>query len=84
MNLTVAHGGLSGQSATMTIEPDATAIDVLNALKEADAFGIDPAKERYVVVVPKTRKDMLAETTLQEACVTDGDTLIVTSSETGY
>lgn len=84
MQVKVAYGNESGSTATMTVEPDATAIDILNGLKEANAFGVDPSKERYVVRVAKTGKNLPPNETLQAAEVQESDLLTVFSSEQGY
>jgi hypothetical protein len=82
MQINVAYGGLSGTSVTMDVDPEVTAVGILNGLKGVDGLDIDPAKETYVVSV--RGKTLPAEGTLQSANVKSGDLLVVSRSETGY
>lgn len=84
MDVKVSYGGLSNTFVTMSVEPSATGMDILNALKEADVLGVDPEKERYVVTVAKSGQSLTANQSLVAADVREGDQLIVVSNEQGY
>ena len=84
MDVRVSYGGLSNTFVTMTVEPSATGIDILNALKEANALGVDPEKERYVVTIAKNGQNLPANQSLVSADIREGDQLIIVSSEQGY
>ena len=84
MNVIVANGNESGTTVAMEVEPDATAVDVLNGLKDGDICEVDPLKDKYVVTVAKTGTSMAPDDTLAQAGVTEGDFLTVISSEHGY
>src|SRR2546423_8245887 len=84
MLLTITYGTASGESAHLDVEPDATPMDVLNALTEAQAFNVNSDKERYVVSSPRLGHDLNPNDRLAEVGIQDNDMLTVSPSETGY
>jgi hypothetical protein len=66
------------------VEPDATPMDVLKALTDAEAFGVNSDKERYVVSSPRLGRDLDPSERLGDAGIRDNDILTVSPSETGY
>jgi hypothetical protein len=82
--LTITYGTASGRSATIDVEPDATSVDVLNALTDANTFDINTTKERYVVSAPRLGRDLTPNESLGGAGISEGDLLTIDRSETGY
>jgi hypothetical protein len=84
MLLTITFGTASGESAHVEVDPEATPMDVLHALTDTKALGVDATNNRYVVSSTRLGRDLLPSEKLGDAGIRENDVLTVDTSETGY